>query len=70
MDKLRYRYYRFIEFINPYEDIKEHYRHTNNEMLYNLVEIKKDWNFEEGSEESVKLNDLIKDFFANGYKPL
>ena len=69
MDKLRYRYYRLIESLDPYEDIRQHYTLTLNQMLYNLIEIKKDWKFEEDSKENTALKELIEAFKIRGYKP-
>lgn len=69
MNKLRYRYYRLIESLDPYEDISQHYKLTLNQMLYNLIEIKKDWKFEEGGKENTALKELIEAFKIRGYKP-
>lgn len=64
MNRLRYRYYRFIEKLDPYENIREHYRLSCNQMLYNLIEIQKDWELQE----HIELSQLINDFKSAGYR--
>ena len=69
MKQLRHRYYKVIESLEPYENIREHYRLSCDQMLYNLVEIARGWEFEANSPDYINITQLITDFKSKGYRP-
>lgn len=68
--ELRKLYFDFIDFLDPYHEDEEPDKDEElSEMLYNLIEIRKDWNFEPGTEEHNRISTLIELFQALGVKP-
>lgn len=62
MADIRKLYIEFIEMLDPYEDIEPHKSLSINGMLYNLMEIKKNWDIEPAAPEYNRLNTLIELF--------
>ena len=73
LKELKRMYIEFINALDPcwdaYEDVENVTELEPEEMLYNLIEIKKDWDLTNDIELSKRLNTLIKLFEQNNVKP-
>lgn len=72
MADIKQLYFELIQDYNPFEDISEHEKLTASQMLYNLIEIKKN-NFDYIDLETMKIYNrfttLIDIFTSLGIKP-
>lgn len=76
--ELKRKYFNFIDWLDPYnEDAElpedERLEQSLDDMLYNLIEIRKDWGFDNPSEEwevqaAIMINDLLLRFRDAGLK--
>lgn len=76
--ELKKKYIDFIDWLDPYNEDAglpedERLEQSLDDMLYNLIEIRKDWGFNNPSEEwevqaAIMINDLLLRFRDAGFK--
>lgn len=71
MADIKNLYIEFISSLCPFEDMEEHNNISFSDMLYNLIEIKKDFNYIDRETMAMynRLNTLIDIFKSLGVKP-